>query len=82
MRPSQPLVRLSHSHIDPNRLSTVDRASRPPREFYEWAADHFLSVTGSLPVSRRVRWNLRRSRRVRFEPDPIIDRVVEALFAT
>jgi len=39
MRPIQPLVRLPHSHIDPNCLSTVERAT-PPREFYEWAADH------------------------------------------
>src|SRR5258706_11793609 len=53
MRPIQPLVRLPHSHIDPNWLSTVERASRtPPREFYEWVADHILSVTGSLPGSR------------------------------
>ena len=50
MRPIQPLVRLPHSHIDPNWLSTVERASKiPPREFYEWAANHILSVTGSLP---------------------------------
>jgi hypothetical protein len=28
-----------------------------------------------------VRRNLRRSRRIRFEPDPIINSVVEALFA-
>jgi hypothetical protein len=55
MRPIQPLVRLPHSHIDPNWLSTVERASRtPPREFYEWVADHILSVTGSLPGSRLV----------------------------
>jgi hypothetical protein len=55
MRPIQPLVRLPHSHIDPNWLSTVERASRtPPREFYEWLADHILSVTGSLPGSRLV----------------------------
>ena len=55
MRPIQPLVRLPHSHIDPNWLSTVERASRtPPREFYEWVADHILSVTRSLPGSRLV----------------------------
>jgi hypothetical protein len=36
-------------------LSTVERASRtPPREFYEWVADHILSVTGSLPGSRHL----------------------------
>jgi hypothetical protein len=52
MRLIQPLVRLPHSHIDPNWLSTVERASRTrPREFYEWAADLILSVTGSLPGS-------------------------------
>jgi hypothetical protein len=50
MRPIQPLVRLPHSHIDPNWLSTVERAIRTtPREFYEWAADYILSVTGLLP---------------------------------
>ena len=27
MRPIEPLVRLPHSHIDPNWLSTVERAS-------------------------------------------------------
>jgi hypothetical protein len=49
MRPIQPLVCLLHSHIDPNWLSTVERvSSTPPREFYEWAADHILSVSGSL----------------------------------
>jgi hypothetical protein len=55
MTPIQPLVRLPHSHIDPNWLSTVECASRtPPREFYEWVADHILSVTGSLQGSRHV----------------------------
>src|SRR6266850_1211825 len=59
MRPIQPLVRLPHSHIDPNWLSTVERASRtPPREFYEWVADHILSVTGSLPGSSTCRKRL------------------------
>jgi hypothetical protein len=59
MRPIQPLVRLPHSHIDPNWLSTVERASRtPPREFYGWAADHILTVTGSLPGSRLVFTNM------------------------
>jgi hypothetical protein len=54
MRPIQPLVRLPHSHIDPNWLSTVERASgTPPREFYAWAAEHILSVTGSLPGTSR-----------------------------
>src|SRR5882672_9581993 len=60
MRPIQPLVRLPHSHIDPNWLSTVERASgTPPREFYEWVADHILNVTGSLPGSRLVGSDLR-----------------------
>jgi len=67
MRPIQPLVRLPHSHIDPNWLSTVERASRTrPREFYEWAADLILSVTGSLPGSRLVvNWDLRDSHTTR-----------------
>ena len=48
MRPILSLVRLPHSHIDPKWLSTVERAIRtPPREFYEWAADLILSVTGA-----------------------------------
>src|SRR6266850_4049581 len=65
MRPIQPLVRLPHSHIDPNWLSTVERASRtPPREFYEWVADHILSVIGSLPGSRLVGSDLRAWHRV------------------
>jgi hypothetical protein len=82
MRPIQPLVRLPHSHIDPNWLSTMERASRTPaREFYEWAADHILRVTGSLPRSRPAGWNLRRSRRVRFQANPIVHRVAETLFA-
>ncbi len=44
MRSILPLVRLPHSHIDPNWESTVELASRiQPREFYERAADHILN---------------------------------------
>ena len=51
MRPIQPLVRPPHSHIDSDWLSTIECASRTLRKFYEWATDHILGVTGSLPGS-------------------------------
>jgi hypothetical protein len=66
MRSIQPLVRLPHSHLDPNWLSNVERASRtPPRELYEWAAGHILSAIGIAP---------RKSASGRSSVDPLIRR--------
>jgi hypothetical protein len=55
MRPIQPLVRLPHSHIDPNWLSAVELESKiQPREFYERAAGHVFSASGSVTGSLRL----------------------------
>jgi hypothetical protein len=55
MRPIQPLVRLPHSHIDPNWLSAVELESKiQPREFYERAAGHVFSASGLVTGSLRA----------------------------
>jgi hypothetical protein len=58
MRPIQPLVRLPHSHIDSDWLSTIECASRTLRKFYEWATDHILSVTRIAPGKSLMFTNL------------------------
>jgi hypothetical protein len=50
----QLLVRLPHSHIDPNWLSAVERESRTQPRESRTGSNHILSATGSLPISRLV----------------------------
>jgi hypothetical protein len=49
VRPIQLLVRLLHSHVDPNWLRGVERESRNRLRESEPAASTFLGATGSLP---------------------------------
>ena len=45
------------------------------------AAAPRLDYSPKVTKNRTVRWNLRRSWRIRFKPNPIIDRIMEVLFA-
>src|ERR1700679_2595957 len=86
MKSLQPLARLPLSHIDLDWLSTVKRASRTmPREFYKWAADHILRVTGSLPEIgfssdiRSVRTAVHEFRNTLVSPSPFTARRTRVL---
>jgi len=51
MRPIEPLVRLPHSHIDPNWLSTVERASSRPHSQRNRIAPGKSASDRYLPLS-------------------------------
>ena len=59
----------------------VDIAPKPPPSIRYGHSKCTMLTSGSLPISRPAVRDLRRSLRVRFQTDPIIDRVVESLLA-